>query len=72
MEILVYIGTAFAILGLLGIGWSVIKVTRLRRAGLDDDTLKARLHKVLPLNLGALMLSLLGLVLVVVGVLLSG
>lgn len=72
MELLVYIGTAFALIGLLGIGWSVIKVTRLRRAGLDDATMKERLQKVVPLNLGALMLSLLGLVLVVVGVLLSG
>lgn len=72
MELLVYIGTAFTVIGLLGIGWSAVKVTRLRRAELDEDAAKQQLRKILPLNLGSLMVSLLGLVLVLVGVLLSG
>ncbi len=71
MEWLVWMGAAVSILGLLGIGLSVVQVIRARRSGLDDDALRARLNKVLPLNLGALFLSVIGLMMVVVGVLLA-
>lgn len=71
MELLVWIGAAISVLGLIGILLSVILVVRARRAGLDDDALRARLNKVLPLNLGALFLSVIGLMMVVVGVLLA-
>jgi hypothetical protein len=40
-------------------------------AGLDDAALRARLNRVLPVNVGALLLSMLGLMSVVVGVILS-
>ncbi len=71
MEWLVWIGAGVSVLGLLGIGLSVVQVVRARRAGLDDDALRARLNKVLPLNLGALFLSVIGLMMVVLGVMLA-
>ncbi|MCA1776122.1 MAG: hypothetical protein R6V30_03190 [Paracoccaceae bacterium] len=71
MEILIWVGAIVSLLGLAGIGVSVVKVIRARRAGLSDEELRARLSRVLPLNLGALFLSTIGLMMVMVGILLS-
>ncbi len=71
MEILIWVGAIVSLLGLAGIGISVVKVIRARRAGLSDEELRARLSRVLPLNLGALFLSTIGLMMVMVGILLS-
>lgn len=71
MDVLIGIGAAVTLLGLAGVVWSVVLVLRARRAGLDDDALRARLQRALPVNLAALLLSLLGLMLVVTGVMLG-
>lgn len=71
VEILIWVGAIVSLLGLAGIGVSVVKVIRARRAGLSDEELRARLSRVLPLNLGALFLSTIGLMMVMVGILLS-
>ena len=71
MEALVWIGAAVTLLGLVGLIWCIIKVRRARNQGLDDDALKAELQKVVALNLGALLLSAFGLMMVVVGIILS-
>ena len=71
MEILVWLGAAVTVIGMIGIIYSVILVTRARRSNLEDDALRARLNRILPINLGALFLSVLGLMMVVVGVLLA-
>jgi hypothetical protein len=71
MEILVWIGTLVTALGLAGVVWSLVSVARARRAGLDDDALRERMKRILPINLGAFFLSFLGLMMVVVGVILG-
>jgi hypothetical protein len=71
METFVWIGSALTAAGFVGIIWSIVLVSRARRAGLDEDDLRARLQKVVPLNIGALLLSMLGLMMVIVGVILS-
>ncbi|NBD29407.1 MAG: hypothetical protein GVY31_05140 [Alphaproteobacteria bacterium] len=71
MEALVWIGAALSLVGLAGIIASIVKVNRARKAGLSDEELRARIQKALPLNLGAFMLSALGLGCVVVGVILA-
>jgi hypothetical protein len=71
MDILIWIGAAVTALGFVGVVWSIVLVMRARRAGLDDAGLRQRLQTALPVNVGALLLSMLGLMLVVVGVLLS-
>lgn len=70
MENLIWIGALVTLLGLAGLIWCILKVQRARRQGLDDAALKAELQKVVALNLGALFLSAIGLMLVVVGILL--
>ncbi len=68
MDVLIWIGTAVALLGLVGIVWSGVIAFQARRAGLDDAALRARLQRALPINLGALLLSVLGCLLVILGV----
>ncbi len=70
-EIMIWAGAGISLIGLAGLIWSIVRVFRARRANLPDDELRAVLQSVLPLNLGALFLSVIGLMLVVVGVLLG-
>ena len=71
MEIVVWIGAAMSVIGLIGIGYSVVMVTRAKRANLSDADMRASLAKVLPVNLGALLVSVLGLMTVAVGIMLG-
>ena len=71
MEMLVWIGAAISVRGLVGSLWSVVLISRARGAGLDDAALRERLSRVLPLNLGALFLSVIGLMCVIVGIMLA-
>jgi hypothetical protein len=71
MDILIWIGAAVTLLGFAGVVWSLVLVARARRAGLDDAGMRLRLQKALPINVGALLLSILGLLCVVTGVLLG-
>ena len=71
MDILIWIGAAVTLLGFVGVVWSIVLVLRARRAGLDDAGMRQRLQRALPINVGALLLSVLGLMLVVLGIVLS-
>ncbi|WP_342071676.1 hypothetical protein [Yoonia algicola] len=71
MEIVVWIGAALSVVGLCGIIYSIVAVTRAKRANLPDDELRARISKVLPINLLALLISVIGLMAVVIGVMLG-
>ncbi|NIZ15125.1 hypothetical protein [Phaeobacter sp. HF9A] len=71
MDYLVWAGGTLSILGMLGLLWCVVTVMRAKRKGLSEDALRAVLQSVLPKNLGALLLSVLGLMLVIVGLFLG-
>ena len=71
MEIIVWIGAALSAIGLCGIFYSIVAVARAKRAKLPDDALRERIAKILPINLIALFISMIGLMAVVVGVLLG-
>ncbi len=68
MQALIWIGAAVTLAGLGGLGWCILSVIRARRAGLPDEALRARLQRIVVWNLGALFLSVIGLMLVVVGI----
>jgi len=70
MEILVYLGAVVTLAGLAGLIYCIVFVLKAKRAGLEDAALKARLQRITALNLGALFLSVLGLMMVVMGILL--
>lgn len=71
MDNLIWIGTIVSLAGLAGLVWCIVTVWKARKAGLSDADLNARLHKVMPVNTGALFLSMIGLMLVVVGIMLG-
>ncbi len=71
MEYLVWAGGGLSLLGMLGLGGCVLIILRAKRQNLSEDDMRAVLQSTLPKNLGALMLSVLGLMLVVVGLFLS-
>lgn len=71
MEMLIWLGAAVTLAGLALLVWCILRVIRARRARLSDDDLRATLQKILPVNTGALFLSVIGLMLVVLGIVLS-
>jgi hypothetical protein len=71
MELLVWIGAGLTLLGLLGLVWCIVLAIRARRSGLSEDEMRARLQRVVALNLGALAVSALGLMAVIVGIFLG-
>lgn len=71
MEILVWIGAAFTLIGMAGVMYSMIMVALAKRQGLSEDALRDRIRKMIPVNLGTLFIAMIGLMMVVVGVVLS-
>lgn len=71
MESLIWIGTAMSIAGLLGLFWCILRVWRARRSNLSDQDLRDAVRRVVPLNMGALFLSAIGLIMVIVGIMLG-
>lgn len=71
MDTLVWIGAALSVVGLIGLVYSILRVVRAKRANLSDDDLRAAVAKVMPINMGALAVSVLGLMLVIVGIFLG-
>lgn len=71
MDWLIWSGAAVSLMGLAGLLWCIVTVLRARRANLSDDEMRDRVRKVLPLNMGALFLSVIGLMMVVIGILLG-
>jgi len=70
LELLIYAGAGVAFLGLVGLGWCIWLALQAKRSGVSDAELKTQLQRVVALNMGALGLSALGLMMVVIGVLL--
>lgn len=71
MEIVIWIGAALSALGICGIIYSIVAVARAKRAGLSDEDLRARVSAILPINLIALFVSMIGLMAVIIGVMLG-
>ncbi len=67
-EVITWGGAALSLAGLLGLVWCILRVMKARRSGLSDDELRAVVQGVLPWNLAALFLSVIGLMVVIVGI----
>ena len=68
MEILIWIGTCISLTGLVGIIWCIIKVNKARRDNLPDDQMRDVVKNIIPYNLGAFFMSIIGLMLVILGI----
>lgn len=71
MGVFVWIGSVVSLVGVAGLIWCILIALRAKRADLDDAELKARLQRVVAINLAALFLSATGLMMVIVGILLG-
>ena len=69
--LLVIGGTVLSLAGLVGLIWCIVYVARARKAQLAEQDMRALMQKALPLNLGALFLSVIGLMLVILGIFMS-
>lgn len=71
MDILIWAGAAVSLLGLAGLILCIVRVWRARKAALPEAEMRLVLQRVVPLNSGALFLSVIGLMMVVIGVMLG-
>jgi len=68
LDLLIWLGAAVTLAGLAGIVWCILAARAARAADLPDAALRARLQRIVSVNLGALMASMTGLALVVLGI----
>lgn len=68
---LIWGGAALTLAGVAALIWCVLTVARARRSGLEDDALRQRMRPVIAVNMGALALSMIGLLLVITGIMLG-
>ncbi|EEX10084.1 conserved hypothetical protein [Ruegeria lacuscaerulensis ITI-1157] len=61
-------GAGLSVLGLAGLVWTIVRVMSARKANLSDDELRAIVQSVLPWNMAALFVSVIGLMLVILGI----
>lgn len=71
MEYLIWIGALVSLVGIAGLIWCVLIALRVKREGLDENAMKTGLQRVVAINLAALLISSIGLMMVVVGILLG-
>lgn len=69
-DVLIWSGAAVTLAGLALLIWCIVRVARARRGGHDEARLRETMQKTVPVNLAALFLSVLGLMMVVVGIIL--
>ena len=71
MQAVVWAGVAATVLGLAGLIWCIVLALRAKRVGGSEDQVRAKLQRVVLINLAAMGLSAMGLMLVVIGVMLG-
>ncbi len=72
MEWLIWIGAALSVLGLAGLFYCIFVAIKAKRAGLEGEAMQERLKGLVALNMGALFLSVIGLMTVALGVFFGG
>jgi hypothetical protein len=67
-DYIVWTGAGLTLLGMIGLFWCIVKVARAKQANLSDEDLRDAVKRVVPMNLGALFVSAIGLMMVIVGI----
>lgn len=70
-ESMIWAGAGMTLLGVGILLWCILHAARVWRARLGENELRAALMALLPVNLGAVFLSAIGLMLVVLGIILG-
>lgn len=71
MQNLIWIGALVSLVGVGGLVWCILAALRARRSGVEDAEMKAKLQKVVLVNMVALVISAIGLMLVILGIMLG-
>ena len=71
MAAMIWPGALVTLLGLCGLIYCVVSVAQAKKKNLSEEDMKSHLQKIVALNMGALFLSVVGLMMVVVGILLG-
>ena len=71
MEFLIWGGAVVSFSGLVGLIWCIIKARQAKNTTSSDEELNAAIRKLIPWNMGALFLSAIGLMIVIVGIFLK-
>ena len=71
MVILIWGGAIVSIVGLIGLLFSMYKVASAKKNTVSDEALRVSIQAAMPLNLASLFLSVLGLMSVTIGVLIT-
>lgn len=71
MQGLIWAGAALTVVGLIMLGYCILRATRAKKSGLEDAAIRAELQRVVVINLAAVGVSALGLAAVVAGILLG-
>jgi hypothetical protein len=71
MDVLIWAGATLSFLGLVGLVYCIVRVAKARKAKLDDEALRGEVQKVMPVNMGSLFVSVLGLMMVILGIFLG-
>lgn len=71
MDLLIWIGSALTVVGIIALLWCVKMVVGIRKQTLPEADMRAALQKAVALNMAALGISGIGLMMVVIGVILA-
>lgn len=71
MQTVVWAGALVSLLGIGGLVYCVLRALRARGAGLANEAMREELQRVVIINMGALAVSAVGLMLVVLGIFLG-
>ena len=71
MEWIIWLGAALTVIGVLMLVYCIVIAVKTRKSELPEEQMKAKLQKVVTLNLGALAISALGLMAVIFGIVLA-
>jgi len=71
MDFLIWGGAVVSFSGLVGLVWCIIKARQAKNAASSDEELNAAIRKLIPWNIGALFLSTIGLMFVIIGIFLQ-
>ena len=68
MSGIVLTGVALSLLGIIGLMLCIAKIIKAKRRSLSDEDMRAELASLMPVNLGSLFLSAVGLMTVAIGI----
>lgn len=71
MEWIIWLGAALTVIGVLMLVYCIVIAVKTRKSALPEEEMKAKLQKVVTLNLGALAISAIGLMAVIFGIVLA-